>query len=159
MSKIINFENKIFGKIESIAKNPNRYLQPALIGSCNQFNGYFYPSRMYLAPTQVKKGQKIMLYPTTLTGETVVPAFKKYVAISGVWKVDDIYSTDDAKAANAAAGENLNTVFDGAEFNIQNGFEINTGELKAGYVYEFIYECLGYNGKVAGKKYYIEVYE
>ena len=159
MSKIINFENKIFGKIESIAKNPNRYLQPALIGKCNQFNGYFYPSRNYLAPTQIKQGQKIMFYPTTLTGETVVPAFKKYVAISGVWKVGDIYSTDDAKAANDAAGEKLNTVFDGAEFNIQNGFEIETGKLKAGYVYEFIYECLGYNGKVAGKKYYIEVYE
>lgn len=159
MSKIINFENKIFGKIESVAKNPNRYLQPALIGSCNQFNGFFYPSRNYLAPTQIKQGQKIMLYPTTLTGETVVPAFKKYVAISGVWKVGDIYSTDDAKAANDAAGEKLNTVFDGAEFNIQNGFEIETGKLKAGYVYEFIYECLGYNGKVAGKKYYIEVYE
>ena len=159
ISKIINFENKIFGKIESVAKNPNRYLQPALIGSCNQFNGFFYPSRNYLAPTQIKKGQKIMFYPTTLTGETVVPAFKKYVAISGVWKVSDIYSTDDAKAANDAAGEKLNTVFDGAEFNIQNGFEIETGSLKAGYVYEFIYECLGYNGKVAGKKYYIEVYE
>ena len=159
MSKIINFENKIFGKIESVAKNPNRYLQPALIGKCNQFNGYFYPSRNYLAPTQIKKGQKIMLYPTTLTGETVVPAFKKYVAISGVWKVDDIYSTDDAKDANDAAGKNLNTVFDGAEFNIQNGFDIETDKLKAGYVYEFIYECLGYNGKVAGKKYYIEVYE
>lgn len=158
MSKIINFENKIFGKIESVAKNPNRYLQPALVAKCNQL-GYFYPSRMYLAPTQVKKGQKIMLYPTTLTGETVVPAFKKYVAISGVWKVSDIYSTDDAKDANDLAGEKLNTVFDGAEFNIQNGFEIETGKLKAGYVYEFIYECLGYNGKVAGKKYYIEVYE
>ena len=163
MSKIINFENKIFGKIESVAKNPNRYLQPALVAKCNQL-GYFYPSRMYLAPTQIKKGQKIMLYPTTLTGETVVPAFKKYVAISGVWKVDDIYSTDNAKDANdavnaAADKEYLNTVFDGAEFNIQNGFEIETGKLKAGYVYEFIYECLGYNGKVAGKKYYIEVYE
>ena len=162
VQKVINVQNKIFGKIESIAKNPNRYLQPALIGSCNQFNGFFYPSRNYLAPTQIKKGQKIMLYPTTLTGETVVPAFKKYVAISGVWKVDDIYSTDDAKDANDKAdkdGKYLNTVFDGAQFNIQNGFEIETGELKAGYVYEFIYECLGYNGKVAGKKYYIEVYE
>ena len=164
LNKIIDIENRIFGKLESVAKNPNRYLQPALIGSCNQFKGYFYPSRDYLAPTQIKKGQKIMLYPTTLTGEIVAPAFKKYVAISGVWKVSDINSTDNAKAANdavnaAADKKCLNTVFDGAEFNIQNGLVINTGELKAGYVYEFIYECLGYNGMVAGKKYYIEVYE
>ena len=164
LNKILDIENRLFGKLESVAKNPNRYLQPALIGSCNQFKGYFYPSRDYLAPTQIKKGQKIMLYPTTLTGEIVAPAFKKYVAISGVWKVSDINSTDNAKAANdavnaAADKKCLNTVFDGAEFNIQNGLVINTGELKAGYVYEFIYECLGYNGKVAGKKYYIEVYE
>ena len=164
IEKLINLQNKIFGKAEAFASNVNRYIQPALIGKCNQFNGYFYPSRDYLAPTQIKKGQKIMLYPTTLTGEIVAPAFKKYVAISGVWKVSDISSTDKAKdandAVNAAAGKKcLNTVFDGAEFNIQNGFEINTGELKAGYVYEFIYECLGYNGMVAGKKYYIEVYE
>ena len=164
LNKILDIENRLFGKLESVAKNPNRYLQPALIGSCNQFKGYFYPSRDYLAPTQIKKGQKIMLYPTTLTGEIVAPAFKKYVAISGVWKVSDINSTDNAKAANdavnaAADKKCLNTVFDGAEFNIQNGLVINTGELKAGYVYEFIYECLGYNGMVAGKKYYIEVYE
>ena len=163
IEKLINLQNKIFGKAEAFASNVNRYIQPALIGKCNQFNGYFYPSRNYLAPTQIKKGQKIMFYPTTLTGEIVAPAFKKYVAISGVWKVSDINSTDNAKAANdavnaAADKKCLNTVFDGAEFNIQNGLVINTGELKAGYVYEFIYECLGYNGMVAGKKYYIEVY-
>ena len=164
IKKLINLQNKIFGKAEAFASNVNRYIQPALIGKCNQFNGYFYPSRNYLAPTQIKKGQKIMFYPTTLTGEIVAPAFKKYVAISGVWKVSDINSTDGAKAANdavnAAAGKKyLNTVFDGAEFNMSNGIEINTGSLKPGYVYEFIYECLGYNGMVAGKKYYIEVYE
>lgn len=163
LNKILDIENKIFGKAEAFASNVNRYVQPALIGKCNQFNGYFYPSRDYLAPTQIEKGKKIIFYPTTLTGEIVAPAFKKYVAISGVWKVSDINSTDGAKAANdavnaAADKKYLNTVFDGAEFNIQNGFEINTGVLKAGYVYEFIYECLGYNGMVAGKKYYIEVY-
>ena len=161
LNKILDIENKIFGKAEAFASNVNRYVQPALIGKCNQFNGYFYPSRDYLAPTQIKKGQKIMLYPTTLTGEIVAPAFKKYVAISGVWKVSDINSTDDAKAANTAASvkpNTLNTVFDGTQFNMSNGIEINTGSLKPGYVYEFIYECLGYNGMVAGKKYYIEVY-
>ena len=164
IEKLINLQNKIFGKAEAFASNVNRYVQPALIGKCNQFNGYFYPSRDYLAPTQIEKGKKIIFYPTTLTGEIVAPAFKKYVAISGVWKVSDINSTDGAKAANdavnAAAGKKyLNTVFDGAEFNMTNGIEINTGSLKPGYVYEFIYECLGYNGMVAGKKYYIEVYE
>ena len=34
-----------------------------------------------------------------------------------------------------------------------------TIDAPAGTVLEFVYECLGYNGKVAGKKYYIEVSE
>ena len=153
LDKIINAENKIFGKLESVAKNPNRFIQPALVGKCEQL-GFFYPSRNYLAPTQVKKGQKIMLYPTTLTGEVVAPAYKKYVAVCGAWDVNDVTKTKDAKQFNTG----LNTVFNGADYNMSKPIEY-TVDAPAGTVLEFIYECLGYNGMVAGKKYYIEVYE
>ena len=153
LDKIINAENKIFGKLESVAKNPNRFIQPALVGKCEQL-GFFYPSRNYLAPTQVKKGQKIMFYPTTLTGEIVAPAYKKYVAVCGAWDVNDVTKTKDAKQFNTG----LNTVFNGADYNMSKPIEY-TVDAPAGTVLEFIYECLGYNGKVAGKKYYIEVYE
>ena len=153
LDKIINVENKIFGKLESVAKNPNRFIQPAMIGKCEQL-GFFYPSRNYLAPTQVKRGQKIMLYPTTLTGEVVAPAYKKYVAVCGAWDVNDVTKTKDAKQFNTG----LNTIFNGADYNMSKPIEY-TVDAPAGTVLEFIYECLGYNGKVAGKKYYIEVYE
>ena len=159
LDKIINLENKIFGKVEAVAKNPNRYIQPALIGKCNQL-GYFYPSRIYLAPTQVQKGQKIEFRPTTLTAELVAPAYKKYVAVSGAWSVDDINDTKPAVVKQLNADNKvLNTVFNGAQFNAENGFVFDTANIPAGTVVEIIYECLGYNGKVAGKKYYIEVYE
>ena len=52
----------------------------------------------------------------------------------------------------------LNTIFDGDLYNLQNPFEF-TVDAKDGTVLEFTYECLGYNGKVAGKKFYIEVFE
>ena len=160
LDKIINLEDKIFGKLEAVAKNPNRYIQPALIGKCNQFKGYFYPSRLYLAPTQVQKGQKIEFRPTTLTAELVAPAYKKYVAVSGAWSVDDINDTKPAVVKQLNADNKvLNTVFNGTQFNAENGFVFDTANIPAGTVVEFIYECLGYNGKVAGKKYYIEVYE
>ena len=159
LDKIINLENKIFGKVEAVAKNPNRYIQPALIGKCNQL-GYFYPSRIYLAPTQVQKGQKIEFRPTTLTAELVAPAYKKYVAVSGAWSVDDVNDTKPAVVKQLNDDNKvLNTVFNGAEYNAENGFVFDTANIPAGTVVEFIYECLGYNGKVAGKKYYIEVYE
>ena len=160
INKFINFQNKVFGKVEAVAKNPNRYIQPALIGKCNQFKGYFYPSRLYLAPTQVQKGQKIEFLPTTLTAEVVAPAYKKYVAVSGAWSVDDINDSKPAVVKQLNAGnEVLNTVFYGAKYNAENGFVFDTANIPAGTVVELIYECLGYNGKVAGKKYYIEVYE
>jgi len=154
LDKIINLENKIFGKLEAVAKNPNRYIQPALVAKCEQL-GFFYPSRIFTAPTQIKRGQKIMFYPTTLTGEIVAPAFKKYVAVCGAWDVENINNTKNAKSFNATP---MNTVFNGADYNMSKPFEY-TVDAPAGTVLEIIYECLGYNGKVAGKKYYIEVYE
>lgn len=154
LNKIISVENKIFDKVAGVAKNPNRYLQPALVAQSEAL-GYFYPSRIYFAPTQVKKGTKLMLYPTTLTGETVAPAFKKYVAVCGAWDVDNINKTTSPKEFNT--GGVMNTIFDGSEYDLQKPFEYVV-DAPAGTVIEIIYECLGYNGKIAGKKYYIEVY-
>ena len=144
INRVINLETKVLNKLANVAKNPNRFIQPALIAQTADF-GYFYPSRIYFAPTQVKKGTKISFYPTTLTGEVVAPAFKKYVAILN----DKKFNPSDTP---------LNTVFAGNEYNLQKPFEY-TVDAPAGTVLEFIYECLDYTGKVAGKKYYIEVYE
>ena len=155
LNKVINVENKVFGKVISVAQNPNRYIQPALIARSEQL-GYFYPSRTHIAPTQIKKGTKIMFYPTTLTGEVVAPAFKKYVAVCGAWEINDMSKTKDAKAFNT--GDVMNKVIDGNSYNMSTPFEY-TIDAPAGTVLEIIYETLGYNGKVAGKKYYIEVFE
>ncbi|MDE6646417.1 MAG: hypothetical protein K2K03_01060, partial [Prevotella sp.] len=96
LNKIISVENKIFNKVASVAKNPNRFLQPALVAQSETL-GYFYPSRIYFAPTQVKKGTKLIRYPTKLTGAPVATAFKKYVAVCGAWDVKDMNKTTSAK--------------------------------------------------------------
>lgn len=146
LDKLIARQNKIFDKVIAFASNPNRYIQPALLAS-NQNLGYFYPSRMWMAPTQVKAGVPIQLYPTTLTGEVVAPAYKKYVAI--------LAGPTAGKNYNKTVSPDLNKVLDGTEFNINKPMQITLTEPG---LYEFVFECLGYNGKVAGKKYYIEVY-
>ena len=97
-----------------------------------------------------------MFYPTTLTGEVVAPAFKKYIAVSGAWDINDMSKTQDAKTFNT--GDVMNKVIDGNSYNMLTPFEY-TIDAPAGTVLEIIYETLGYNGKVAGKKYYIEVFE
>ena len=143
LNKVINVENKFFGKLASVAGNPNRFILPAMLAS-NQSLGYFYPSRNWFTPTLVKAGETIKLYPTSLTGEVVAPAFKKYVAILTGPTAGKNYNTGD-----------LNTVLEGSKYNLSQPIEITLTEKG---VYEFIYEALGYNGKISGKKYYIEVY-
>lgn len=145
LDRLIARQNKIFDKVIAFASNPNRYIQPALLAS-NENLGYFYPSRMWMAPTQVKAGVPIQLYPTTLTGEVVAPAFKKYVAILAGPTAGKNYNT---------VSPDLNKVLDGTQYNINKPMQITLTEPG---LYEFVFECLGYNGKVAGKKYYIEVY-
>ena len=154
LNKVIDVENKIFDKVISAAQNPGRFIQPALIAQCGQL-GYFYPSRIYNAPTQIKRGTKILFYPTTLTAELVAPAFKKYVAVVGAWKVNNM--SEDRGAAQYNTGV-LNNVFNGSDYDARKPFEY-TVDAPDGTVLEFIYEALGYDGKIAGKKYYIEVYD
>ena len=84
------------------------------------------------------------MYPTSLTGEVVAPAYKKYVAILSGPTAGKNYNDGD-----------LNTVLDGNKYNLNQPIEITLTEKG---VYEFIYEALGYNGKICGKKYYITVY-
>lgn len=145
LSKLIARQNKVFDKVIAFASNPNRYIQPALLAS-NQNLGYFYPSRIWISPTEVKAGVPIQLYPTTLTAEVVAPAYKKYVAILAGPTAGKNYNT---------VSPDLNKVLDGTQYNINKPMTITLTEPG---LYEFVFECLGYNGKVAGKKYYIEVY-
>ena len=145
LGKLVNFQDRFFNKVISVAKNPNRYILPALLAS-NQNLGYFYPSRIWMSPTQVKAGVPIQLYPTTLTAEVVAPAYKKYVAILSGPTAGKNYNT---------VSPDLNKVLDGTQYNINKPMTITLTEPG---LYEFVFECLGYNGKVAGKKYYIEVY-
>ena len=159
VAKLIAKQNKIFDKVIAVTSNPNRYFQPALIAK-NGDLGYFYPSRTHLAPTQVKKDNLISFYPTTLNAEILAPAYKKYVAITNAWKVDDMDQMEDNQTLIDLNTElALNTVWDGPAFDLYHAFNVDTQYLKPGYVYEFVYECVGYNGKVAGKKYYIEIFQ
>ena len=156
LTRFMNGIDKVFNKAASIASHPNRFIQPALFATADG-KDVFHISRTHIAPTQIKKGTKLMIFPTTLTGEIVAPAFKKYIAVVDAWKFDANYNPTEAVANKFNTGA-MNQVLDGNTYNIQKPFEY-TVNAPAGTVLEIIYECLGYNGKVAGKKYYIEVYE
>jgi hypothetical protein len=145
LDRLISIQNTIFDKVAAAASAPSRYIQAAMLAS-NDDLGFFYPSRTYFAPTQVKAGKTIKLYPTSLTGEVIAPAYMKYVAI--------LAGPTDGKNYNDGV-EGLNAKLQGNKYNLFEPIEITLTEKG---VYEFIYQAVGYNGIVSGKKYYIEVY-
>ena len=145
-STLLKYTDKVFGVAASLLKNPNRFLQPALFAS----NGdkVLNLSTEALMPTQVVTGGQIALFPTSFTGELVAPAFKKYIAVTKV-------TGGSLKREQINDIEGFNTVLDGNAYNQSKPLIINADDSWKGATVEIIYEALGYNGKVAGRKYYI----
>jgi uncharacterized coiled-coil DUF342 family protein len=145
-AQLLKYTDKVFGVAASLLKNPNRFLQPALFAS----NGdkVLNLSTEALMPTQVVTGGQIALFPTSFTGELVAPAFKKYIAVTKV-------TGGSLSREQINAIEGFNTVLDGNAYNQSKPLIINADDSWKGATVEIIYEALGYNGKVAGRKYYI----
>ncbi len=143
----INKINTFLGKIENLFQNANSFLQPALFYT----NGSSFDqlSTMANLPTTISlsdgEASKV-LYASSYTGEIIVPAYKKYVAVykkdaSGSWVP---YTTGND--AQYKTGE----VIDGDVVKV--GFHATETGL-----YRVVYQALDYNGKVAGRNYYIQV--
>jgi hypothetical protein len=88
-----------------------------------------------------------VLYATSYSAELVVPAYKKYVA---VYKYNSSSKTWEAYEAGNKAGYNTGKVISGDAIRV--GFHAEDAGL-----YKIAYQALDYNGKVAGRCYYIRV--
>ncbi len=154
LNRLVNRLDGIIDRLNGVLDNMNYYLQPVLLYNNNGDFGMVSTSKA-MPSVMVLEGQgnAIVLKPTTYTYETVVPVFKKYVAVTKVW-------------ANGDKDENnLSTKFD----EINNGTNQNLGmnqvisgndrqiilKLQKGYTYEIMYQALDYSGLVSGRKYYI----
>ena len=107
-------------------------------------------------PSKMNK-TNFLIVPTTYTAELLSPAYKKFVAVTNVFK-DGVSAQDgdaDCKSVldKANAQSRINEVIEG-------GFdEFIRFEGQNGYVYEFLYTAVDYSGKVFANKYYVKVSE
>jgi hypothetical protein len=92
----------------------------------------------------------VRLYPTSNTVELFAPAYKKYLAISNVYKADKtaLSESEAISKAQAAAGDNFNKVIDGDTYVVLNG--------EKGYIYEVSYAAVDYHGLKTRRKFYVE---
>lgn len=136
--------------------NINRSLQPVI----------FYASGDDLAKLgNAKYGTAILpsgssLLATTYTFEMLAPAYKKWVAVTNVWKDNNAAVVDQVSAQKGDAdlltalykannGENMNSVV----YGTTRAFTL--GELQSNYVYEITYAAVDYTGKNVVRRFYI----
>ncbi|MDE6022201.1 MAG: hypothetical protein K2G13_01740, partial [Muribaculaceae bacterium] len=145
INQMFDLYNRVANKISRILKYPNDYLQVAAYYSSKDNVNIL--SCEPESPTQFKgEGNYITLYLSSYNGELIVPAYKKYVAITEVNG-----SHDGIKELNE--GGDLNKVLDGTRVRVA----IPTGKLKAGNTYEITYQAIDYRGWTSTRRFYIKV--
>lgn len=133
--------NKLCGAINSVHDR----LQPNMLLKTE--DGFAMLSQVENKPT-VLEAANCVLVPTTYTGELLVPAFKKYVAVVNV-KDAEGNDVTSAEIANVNTGK-LNTVLAGSTTDVEFAG-------KSGYTYEIVYSALDYSGKYSNVRYYVTV--
>ena len=142
-------------------------VQPVLLWSDGKKAGELggFVSANYAVGTAVKAGKEIALVPTSYSLELFAPAYKKSLLVTNAYK--------GGKSAQGAAGEASDLVDaakglaeqlkDYAVFN-GNSFKPVTIKIKddskwKGVTFEIAYTAMDYEGKIAGRKFYLTVVE
>ena len=106
-------------------------------------------------PTVVNGEGVFDVFVTSYTGEIIAPAFKKFIAVTNVFKDGDSAQNGcaDCKAALDAVngGKYFNEVFPGSRYGVA------IENMKKGYTYEIFYSGLDYSGKISARKFYVTV--
>lgn len=156
----INRANKVINQINRILENPNFYLQVMMMYENN--DQFHRMSSNINVPTRfvLNGGNGVTLYPTSFSGEIVAPAYKKFVAVTNVWKKGDrsvSAQNGDAtclklmKAADSTG--RLGQLIDGSN----RSCALMLADGCTGYVYEITYTGLDYHGNTSTDHFYAEV--
>lgn len=145
--------NRVINKVNRLISNPNRFMQPVLLyeGADNHFH---FVSTSKSIPSVFTGSGAIVLHPTSYNAEIVAPAYKKFIAVTNVFKNGKSAQGGDSDcigALNAANSKpNFNQVIDGGRYGV-------AFVPQSGYTYEIFYSALDFSGRISQRKYYVTV--
>lgn len=137
IDRLNNLFRKLTGSINSA-------LQPCLLFT--DANGNLHRVTTSTLGTQVK-GTSIVLAPTSYTAELFAPAFKKFIAVTGV-------TGNATKTVKQINDENEDF---GVVLPSYHSKTVTLKGLESGCTYEITYSALDYSGNICTKAYYISV--
>ena len=155
LNKVIGKINGAINRVNRFLDNPNKFLQTVLIYEGVDRNFHIMSTDKNF-PTVFNGNGAIMLYPTSFNAEIAAPAFKKFVAVTNVYKGGTSAQDGDAaciaalNAANSNSGD-FKKILQGGRYGV--AFVPATG----GYTYEIFYSALDYCGRISQRKYYVTV--
>lgn len=143
-------------RINGLLEDPNHYLQVTMLYR-GVDGGYHQLSNSAANPSQftlTASGAGIELMPTSYTAEVVAPAYRKFVAVTNVWKGNKSAQGGDADCQQALKDAN----------NLEGMCEVIPGTQHAvpfapaaGYKYEITYSGLDFHGYTSTRKFYVVV--
>lgn len=155
-TSVDNMANRINSAIDRINNRAvsyinrlNNVMQPIML--VESANGPARLSQMFSSPSHLTSNN-LQLLPTTMNGELLAPAYKKFVAVLKAIKNDGTNANDAAEAKRLNEDNDLLKVFDGGGKK-----PVKVEGLKSGYIYEIVYMAADYRGLVAARKYYVTV--
>ena len=156
---------KMAKKITSVLKRINKVIDYAdnLFDITLLYNGAddeFHPASASKAVPSLFNGVgDYTVYPTTYNAELLAPAFKKYIAVTNVYKTDD--PTVSAKSGDATAKSVMNLTNSNSDGFIKvlegNVASVTFHPQNIGYTYEIVYSALDYHGKISTRRFYVTV--
>lgn len=157
LGTVNNYIGKVNGfinRINRVLDDPNHYLQVTMLYSAG--DGQLHQvSNSSTLPTMLRLagGDGIVLHPTSYTAEMLVPSFRKYVAVTDVYKSNDRDQKNDQLRDIANADGYFNKVISGTDTAVA----LKLPAEAKGYTYEIVYSSLDYHGATSTRKFYISV--
>ncbi len=152
-NKIINFLDKVEGKLLTAVNSINKAVQPVMLvktaGSFQKLSQTIY------SPTIMTAGN-VQFIPTSYTAEIVAPAFKKLVGVTNVYSMDRSKNAQNGDADCLSVLKEANAK-DGVAEILNGNTQIVNFSAKKGYIYEVTYTSVDFSGFVVAKKYYVTV--
>lgn len=162
INSYIDKANGYINRANSVLANLNNAIQPVLIWSDGTNAGELggFVSGTYAAGTTVKAGSDLALIATSYSLELLAPAYKKSLIVTNAYKGGNTAHTNNelkqaVKALNADIQAQGFDVFSGQSLKKPYIFKSD----KVGVTYEIAYTAVDYEGKIAGRKFYVTVVE
>lgn len=155
-NEIVDKYDVLRERMGKIFNNPNHMLQPMMFTRTGRYVEVLSNMREDATPVVISdEGDAVTFFATTYNAEIFVPTYRKYIAVTNVFRSDDpsISADNDAICRGLLKEADTNGNFNRIIKGRNNRVHLKVS--RPGYTYEIAYTALDYRGAISTVKYYV----